>query len=103
MADAVVAEVEGFALALPPADGSSRDALELLSELAEVGPQLAFLGERSARLPASLNADFQSMPPISLRVVELIEAASDIVESVSAGSEPVVAGITEELLAIVRP
>jgi hypothetical protein len=101
-AGAVVAEVEGFALALPTAEHSSAAALELLTRLAKVGPQNAFLGEDSAKLPANLNATYGAMSATSLRVVELIEVANDIVESVAAGPEAVVTELSTELIAIVR-
>lgn len=100
---AVVAEVEGFALALPAAEDSSFAAIQLLSKLAQVEPQNSFLGADSAKLPANLNATFRTMSATSLRVVELIEAATDIVESVAAASEAVVTDLSTELTAIVRP
>lgn len=99
----VVADVEGFLLANGPENQTSKPAVELVTHLASIEAQQAFVGDDTGKLTANLNANYQAMTPTMLKMVEIVDEASDIVESVRTAPAPVLEQITTELIAIVRP
>jgi multiple sugar transport system substrate-binding protein len=99
----VIAQSEGFLLAVASPPNDSEDSRELLNHLASIGPQQAFLGNDSSILPANLNANYQGMSPTMLKMVEIIDKADTIAEVTEVAPLFVVTELVGQLTEIVRP
>ncbi len=100
---AVVSHSEGFMMSKTGVDQDLTNQLQLITELAKIGPQQAFLGTGSAILPANLNANYQAMNATMLNMVEIVDRAEDIVESSEVAEPAFLAGLTNQLTELVRP